>query len=318
MCAGAGAAAPRDGTRAPGYRSPVGVQGYPCERSLHVSQQMVRGADDLAFESPGKAWAPVSGKRRRQPPQAPAQLRHTSKCPLASRSPSPAADAAARDPREDKGRARQMPTAEDFDRLLQPVPKYLRHGPVSPVAPITICCIAIYTVCTWPEVAPLVPSTDADFSQLEAADAAFASNHWLTLWHLHAACCTYGVLVLLQLRSIAGWWPLVTYTVTSWNFQVVRLGLLTLRIPQSVWIAERLRFVCLAGHTTTFVVWWLVLVPIIYKVLPARRRTQFTALNTSPLLINLHVVNLAIAILDFTAAPRRLHLADLYIAVCSP
>ena len=211
-----------------------------------------------------------------------------------------------------------MPTPEDFDRLLQSVPEYLRHGPVSPVAPLTICGIAVYFACTWPEVALHVPSTDADFFQFEAADAAFAANRWLTLWQLHAACCAYGVLILLQLWSMAGWWPLVTYTVTSWNFQVIRLGLLTLRTPKSIWIAERLRFVCLAGHTTTFVFWWLVLVPIIYKVLPARRRKQFTALNTSPLLINLHVINLAITMLDFTAAPRRLHLADFYIAVCSP
>ena len=210
-----------------------------------------------------------------------------------------------------------MPTRADFDRLLQPVPEYLRHGPVSPVAPLTIGCIALYTVYTWPEVAPLVPSTDADISQLKAADAAFASNHWLTLPQLHATCCAYGVLVLLQLRSIAGWWPLVTYTVTSWNLQTLRLALLSLRTPQSVWVAERLRFVCIASHTTTFVIWWLVLVPIIYKVLPAPRRTQFTKLNTSPLLISLHIMNLAITVLDFAAAPRRLSLLDLYIAVRS-
>ena len=67
----------------------------------------------------------------------------------------------------------------------------------------------------------------------------------------------------------------------------------------------------------TFMVWGLVLVPIIYTVLPAHRRTQFTALNTSSLLINLHVVNLAITILDFTAAPRRLNPVDFYIAVRS-
>ena len=64
-------------------------------------------------------------------------------------------------------------------------------------------------------------------------------------------------------------------------------------------------------------IWWLVLVPIIYKVLPAARRTQFTKLNTSPLLISLHVINLAITVLDFAAAPRRLSLLDLYIAVRS-
>ena len=211
-----------------------------------------------------------------------------------------------------------MPTAEDFDKLLQPLPQYLRHGPVSPMAPLTICCIAMFIIYMWPEVAPLIPPIDSDVSQLEAADAAFALKQtFFTLRELHTVCCAYGVLVLLQLWSVAGWWPLVTYTVTSWNLQVLRFGLLTLHTPFSVWMAERLRFACIAGHTTTFMVWWLVLVPIIYMVLPAHRRTQFTALNTSSLLINLHVVNLAITILDFTAAPRRLSPVDFYIAVRS-
>ena len=45
-----------------------------------------------------------------------------------------------------------------------------------------------------------------------------------------------------------------------------------------------------------------VLVPIIYAVLPFKHRDRFTALNTSPLLINLHILNLGITLLDFTSA----------------
>ena len=42
--------------------------------------------------------------------------------------------------------------------------------------------------------------------------------------------------------------------------------------------------------------------PIIYAVLPSKHRERFTALNTSPLLINLHILNLVITLLDFTSA----------------
>ena len=102
---------------------------------------------------------------------------------------------------------------------------------------------------------------------------------------------------------------------TSWNLQTLRLGLLTLRTPHAVWLAERLRFPAAVGTTTTFLLWWLVLVPIIYTVLPARHRHRFTALNKSPLLINLHVLNLVITAVDFHSWPRRLTELDLWVGV---
>ena len=54
---------------------------------------------------------------------------------------------------------------------------------------------------------------------------------------------------------------------------------------------------------------------VLRSVLPAANRDRFTALNTSPLLINVHVLNILITLLDFTSAPRHLTFLDLHVAV---
>eukprot|EP01046_Picozoa_sp_COSAG06_P045185 COSAG06_NODE_6211_length_3048_cov_1.984062_3_plen_198_part_00 len=173
-------------------------------------------AAELEFSAPGKAWAPVSGERARRPSAAALAAGATQRQQRSpARSPSPVATAQRRGSIGDAEAARRVgadgkrraPTAEDFDKLLQPVPSYLRHGPVSPVAPLTVLGIALALVAAWPRVEALVPAVGDELVALEGADAAAEGS----LRTLHATCCCYSVAVLLHMNKVAGLWPVVRW-----------------------------------------------------------------------------------------------------------
>ena len=80
-------------------------------------------------------------------------------------------------------------------QLRRCAPRYLRHGPVSPVAPLTVLLILYALIYTWPTVGSLVPTPAEDYTALELASAAppFA-NIPLSLQQLHALGFAYGAL----------------------------------------------------------------------------------------------------------------------------
>ena len=200
-----------------------------------------------------------------------------------------------------------------FDKLLAPVPLYLRKGPVSPAAPLSILVVVAVLAHKWPGCSMGMPTPA---TELTAVQTAQLPPDWpIELRTLHLTLFAYGLAVIGYMWKTVGLWPMCSYTMTSWNLQTARLGLLATRTPWSVWLAERLRFPCIAGHSVTFLVWWSVLVPIIYVVLPQKHRSRFTALNTSPLLINVHLLNIGVTLLDFGTFPRRLTSLDLHLAI---
>ena len=122
----------------------------------------------------------------------------------------------------------------------------------------------------------------------------------------------YMFLVVGALVSSVGAWPLFSYTVTSWNLLAFRLltsGLASAtKSPLLAAVSLALRFPALVGACITVSVWWIVLVPIIYYLLkePARRR-GFLSFNFSPMLLNLHFLNLPIAMVDFLSSSTSTH-----------
>ena len=87
-----------------------------------------------------------------------------------------------------------------------------------------------------------------------------------------------------------------------------------------------LRFPCIVQNSITVLVWWLVLVPAIYFTLPKAGsktgqegssgvgpRRAFAKFNCSPFLINVHLLNLPLALCDSLLRPRLLTPADLWI-----
>ena len=85
---------------------------------------------------------------------------------------------------------------------------------------------------------------------------------------------------------------------------------------QAAWASELLRFTALLQTTVVVVVWWAVIVPLIvfHEKSPAKRRI-FLRWNCSFALINVHLLNLPVAALDFLSAPRALTPMDLWIAL---
>eukprot|EP01052_Picozoa_sp_SAG31_P028071 SAG31_NODE_2677_length_5265_cov_15.265196_4_plen_175_part_00 len=69
------------------------------------------------------------------------------------------------------------------------------------------------------------------------------------------------------------------------------------------------------ADSITFGVWWAILVPAIYILLKdAKQKKAFTAFNTSPLLVNVHMLNFVFAAIDFFASPLAFTYWDLWLA----
>mmetsp|Transcript_12546 Transcript_12546/g.18950 ORF Transcript_12546/g.18950 Transcript_12546/m.18950 type:complete len:255 (-) Transcript_12546:218-982(-) len=128
----------------------------------------------------------------------------------------------------------------------------------------------------------------------------------------------YCLAMLIVLIYNAGWLPIASYTVTSWNLLTARLILSYLGHVGFEWchhLANYLLFPALVGCTITVVVWWSVLVPLIHTFLDPHKKVGFWKFNTSFMLLNLHGMNLVFAALDFLGGGRTLNYYDLWSAL---
>jgi len=182
-------------------------------------------------------------------------------------------------------------------RFLDYVPVHYRKGPWHPFAHIIILSLVIFLLLTseWAE---------ETYSVLHKVEGTWTS--WIRIGVGAYMWAVTGVLL-----GSAGWWPLASYTVTSWNILATRLlcsGAASLTGNGSaIFVASMLRFPSLVGACITVSVWWTLLVPTIYLLLgkEPERQKGFLRFNFSPLLLNLHLINLPIAVIDFlsTGAP---------------
>ena len=128
----------------------------------------------------------------------------------------------------------------------------------------------------------------------------------------------YFLVFTLGAIYVVGPWPLVSYTITSWNVLTIRL----LSVSLSDWhpslriIARVLKFPAVLMSTVTCSVWWCVLVPVIYNLLEGQKaKSNFMKFNFSPFLLHIHGINLPVAVMDFLAYGSRLTFFDLYCSV---
>jgi hypothetical protein len=153
------------------------------------------------------------------------------------------------------------------------------------------------------------------FPQEEAPSSSIAllTNH-VPPRLINSACGIYMLCVLGYMFSTVGPWPLASYTMVSWCFLTARHLLQALDAP--IFVREVLRFPALVGAFTTTLVWWLILVPVIYYVIPtATEKAGFVKFNFSPFLINVHLLNFPLCLIDNALSPRQLVATDLWVGI---
>uniref|UniRef100_A0A7S0B6U5 Uncharacterized protein n=1 Tax=Pyrodinium bahamense TaxID=73915 RepID=A0A7S0B6U5_9DINO len=184
----------------------------------------------------------------------------------------------------------------DFDIF----PEYLRVGPWSPAAVLFIACFALW----------LLGSAAAALESLQAiAPGEGADQAGKRALQLGLAGYCGGVNVFVGRKM--GWWPFLSYTMVAYVLLMLRLASSALGALQ---LAEALRFPVLAMAWVTTTVWWLVLVPLLSAFMPGGKgaRQRFLRFNCSFFLVNVHLLNLPLAMYDHRSTWRPLVFWDLW------
>lgn len=195
--------------------------------------------------------------------------------------------------------------------FLDQVPEKYKTGPWSPLIHIYLCTIVGILLVTLPTA---IDSLDSHHNLIKSASD--GPSDFLQNFRLCVGC--YALCVSSVLVYFAGFWPFMSYTLTSWNLMTFRL--------LSAWgggrgnesmqfIAETLRFPALVGCTITVCVWWGLLVPLISWLLrgSTEKTVGFWYWNFSPMLINIHLLNLPIIGIDFVLSGSPLGFFDLWM-----
>jgi len=182
-------------------------------------------------------------------------------------------------------------------------PEWLRVGPWSPTAIIFIFCFGIWLLWSGSDAVATMPTEPVS----DMVDNKLARGSRF----LAAIYCAF--IMARAMRSF-GWWPFVSYTMVAYTLLAFRLLASAIGLQ---FFAEVLRFPVLAMAWVTTTVWWLILVPLILVAMPGGREARwgFVKFNFSPFLINVHLLNLPIAMLDHRTAYRPLRFCDLWVSL---
>ncbi|CAK0807476.1 unnamed protein product [Prorocentrum cordatum] len=184
----------------------------------------------------------------------------------------------------------------DFDIY----PEYLRIGPWSPVAYVYLACIFAWLL--W-------SSTEAvsQYSAIRLPEISWKARA------LSGALGCYTVYVHWTAVKAVGWWPYVSYTMCSYSLLSVRFILVALGGGA---VAEFIRFPTLAMNSTTTVVWWALIAPAMMLFMPqGNARRKFLEWNFSFFLVNVHLLNLPLALIDHHLTWRPLGLWDIWAGI---
>lgn len=195
-------------------------------------------------------------------------------------------------------------------KFLDMVPHHYKVGPWSPVAHLVIlayCCFLLLT---------MVSATESHSPQ----DYSTPPNDWIQVYR--AFFSIYGLAVSALIMYHSGIWPMFSYTLTSWNLMTVRM--FASYLAGAGWsgaalVADTVRFPAMVGCSITVTIWWIVLVPLIDHLLSKDKepsgREFFWKWNMSPMLINVHLLNLPIAGVEFLVSGNFLTFYDLWTAL---
>jgi len=186
----------------------------------------------------------------------------------------------------------------DFDVF----PEFLRIGPWSPFAYAYLAFMTLALLATAMEAFRTFPTFEGE----EAMDW----NKWAGFGILAFYCTAINFYVMKRYGPM----PFVSYTMIAYTLLNLRLVCVFLGLKN---ISELLRFPVLVMAWVTTTVWWLVLVPILLFFIPGGRdeRRKFVEFNFSFFLINVHLINLPIAMLDHMSTWRPLVLTDLWVGL---
>lgn len=192
-------------------------------------------------------------------------------------------------------------------KFLDNVPEFYKQGNWSPFAHLFICSYACGLMLT------LVSALEAYHPSAFISD-----GFWLSTFRIAFGLYCIGI-SLITYNSV-GIWPFLSYTLTSWNLVAVRLISAFLASWGLEWfalIADLVRFPALVGCSVTFFVWWLVLFPLIDHLLKssAAERKVFWSWNFSFTLVNVHILNLPIVLIEFIWSARHFTFFDLHMGL---
>lgn len=203
-----------------------------------------------------------------------------------------------------------MESIKKMLKFLDMVPHKYKVGPWSPVAHLVILSYGCFLFLTM-QIAS---------DEYVEHDYIHSPNSWIQMYRLIFGI--YGVVVSALVFHNAGIWPLVSYTLTSWNLMSLRLLFAFAAgagVEDADIVANFLRFPAMAGCSITVSIWWAVLVPLIDHLLSKdtnpTSRELFWKWNMSPMLINVHLLNLPIVGIEFLVTGSRLSFFDLWMAL---
>lgn len=192
------------------------------------------------------------------------------------------------------------------------VPKYLRVGPWTAVAPIYITIIVSKLIYWMPE------------RETFSLDDEILSSHpieYSTYWIYNIVVFLWMKLVLLTTLKKRGPGVLLTYTIQSWIMLTTRHGLSGLApfLPRNhtlLWMNELLRFPALATASITFFYWNFIISPVIYYNFPVQKRRDFMKFNFNFRMIQVHFFNVIFAVMNtIVTSSRQFQFVDLWCAL---
>eukprot|EP00929_Paragymnodinium_shiwhaense_P123740 TRINITY_DN9798_c0_g1_i1.p1 TRINITY_DN9798_c0_g1~~TRINITY_DN9798_c0_g1_i1.p1 ORF type:complete len:285 (-),score=42.41 TRINITY_DN9798_c0_g1_i1:332-1186(-) len=192
-----------------------------------------------------------------------------------------------------------MPSFEIF-------PEYLRVGPWSVFAYLYLICFGAYLAYGASEALGTYGST-----VVNPVSQAFDEQ---TVWMIRCGLAVYLTGVLVWAMRNFGMMPMVSYTMCGYLLLTLRFQLTALGFHHA---AEAVRFPSLVMAWVTTTVWWLILVPIMYVAIPGgdKARRKFIQFNFSWFLLNVHLFNLPLAMLDHMLSWRSLCFFDLWVGM---
>mmetsp|Transcript_10886 Transcript_10886/g.14167 ORF Transcript_10886/g.14167 Transcript_10886/m.14167 type:complete len:275 (+) Transcript_10886:102-926(+) len=199
-------------------------------------------------------------------------------------------------------------SAQGFQLKFDVFPVHLREGPWHPFAYIYITLVLLGLVYIYFGTQLIVPFPHDQHSM-------FLSDMVTLHPRLVAGVCAmYMTSWLVAMFIYAGPWPMASYTMISWTFLTLRHWARALNAPRI--FTEIIRFPAVAGTVVTVVIWWIILVPAISFFAPSDSiRRGFLKFNFSPFLLNVHLINFPLCMIDHALGPRSFVFTDLYIGI---
>lgn len=193
---------------------------------------------------------------------------------------------------------------KEFLSFLEHVPERYKTGPWSIFACIYLMGYVMFLILSYSDMSE-------NFDRQGHSDL----YPWLPQFRLISGLYCLGIISVILYKSGPG--PLFSYTITSWNLLILRLLSSYVGSLGYLWAYELsniVLFPSLVGNTLTVLIWWAVLVPLItYLFKEAKAKKAFWDFNTSFTLLNVHLLNLILAAVDFLTYGRPLSAFDLWM-----